>query len=853
MEPPSGLSQEEAKRRLTTHGPNELTQKGTQSPWVIFFAQFKSILVVLLLIATITSLVLGDTVEGILILAIVILNAILGFVQEYRAEKAIAALKSMTVSIVRVMRGGQTHEINSRHLVPGDIVLLEEGNKVPADGKVRQSVHLEINEAALTGESLPVAKSPTEKEEQFVFMGTIVARGRGVIEITATGMNTKFGKIAAKLATIEKEETQLEKKLAGVAKQLGVLAAFAAGGIALFGYLHHSSFIEVVLTAISMAVAAVPEGLPAVITITLAVGTQRMARQKAILRKLAAIEALGSITVIATDKTGTITKNEMHVVSIWIHNTVIKPSEIAGKKLSQPLEKLLKIASRNNNASLAPRRGDGGYDIIGDQTEGALLRLAKTIHPEPDRLRQTGKFIEEFAFDPTRKIMSVVWHGESGLRVLTKGAPESILDRSTRMATKRGEKTLTEKDREMIIDGYEAFAREGLRVIAIASKKIPSWHGQTRDHAESNLTFVGFVGIADPPRDEVADAIGLTKQAGIRTVMITGDNELTGYAIAKQIGLIESGDEVISGVQLASLSDEELMEKLPFLRVAARVTPEQKLRIVSLLKAQGEIVAVTGDGVNDALALKQSDVGVAMGKTGTDVAREAADMVITDDNFATLVAAIAEGRVIYDNMKASIKYLIGCNVGEVLALLGGSLLGWPFILTPLHLLYVNLVTDGLPAIALALTPRHPGVMERKPRREKDIFTKFDYRWFIEVSILTAITTLFAYFIGNQVSPALGRTLAFTIVILAQQLIFLDVAAFDRSMFSRHARKNAWIILPFLTFTIQLIIISLPSLSGILKTTPPPSTLLLTAIAGSLVMILISELRKLTARRFFYGS
>ncbi len=847
-----GLSLEEAAKRLEMYGPNELTQKTSTNPWHIFFDQFKSILVILLLIATITSVALGDMIEGVLILTIIVLNAILGFVQEYRAEKALAALKSMTISMVRVIRGSQIYEIDSRKLVPGDIMLLEEGNKVPADGKVIENIHLEINESALTGESLPVAKSATDPEEQMVYMGTIVARGRGSIEVTTTGMKTKFGLIAARLATIEKEETQLEKKLEGVARQLGFLAAFAAGGIALFGYLHKSPVIEIALTAISMAVAAVPEGLPAVITITLAVGTQRMARQKAILRKLAAIEALGSITVIATDKTGTITKNEMHVVRIWIHGTVLRPAQIAHGRLTAPLEKLLKISLRNNNASLAPRKGDGGYDVIGDQTEGALLRLAKLIHPEPDKLRTRGKLLEEFAFDPTRKTMSVVWDGESGLRVLAKGAPESILDRSTHVITKVGEKTLSQKDRNEIIKGYESFAREGLRVIALSSRKIPSWKNQSRDAAESHLTFVGFVGIADPPRDEIVDAIRLTKRAGIRTIMITGDNELTGYAIAKQIGLIESGDEVVNGAQLSSMSDDELMAKLPTIRVAARVAPEQKLRIVTLLKARGEIVAVTGDGVNDALALKQSDVGVAMGKTGTDVAKEAADMVITDDNFATLVSAISEGRVIYDNMKASIKYLIGCNVGEVLALLGGALIGWPFILTPLHLLYINLVTDGLPAIALALTPKHPSVMERSPRREKNIFTTYDYRWFAEVSILTAITTLLAYFIGNQISETLGRTLAFTIVVLAQQFIFLDVAAFDRSMFSTHARKNMWIILPFLTFALQLVVIMTPSVSGILKTTPPPPLLLLSAIGGSLSMILVSEVRKRKAHSLFYG-
>lgn len=850
MGKPTGLTSKVIAERLEKFGRNELTQQTGQSPITIFIEQFKSILVVLLLIATITSFFLGDTLEAGLILLIVILNGILGFVQEYKAEKALAALRSMTVSMVQVIRDGIVQEIDSRILVPGDIMLLEEGNKISADGRVVESIHMEVNEAALTGESLAVAKSPKTDENE-VLMGTIVAKGRGTIEVTATGMSTRFGQIAKKLTTIEQEETPLEKKLAGVAKQLGVLAAVAAGGVGLFGYLHKTPPFEIILTAISMAVAAVPEGLPAVITITLAVGTQRMVRQKAILRKLAAIEALGSITVIATDKTGTLTKNEMHVVRVWIAGAIHTPAAMGKKALPKLVESLLKIAVRNNNASLTARNGSDGFDVIGDQTEGALLRLAHAVHPKPHTIRETGKFIEEFAFDPTRKTMTVIWHGETGLRVLTKGAPESILDRSTRIATHKGDKALTQKDRDEIIDAYESFAKGGLRVIALASKKIPSWRTQARDTTEANLTFVGFVGIADPPRDEVARAIATARSAGISTLMITGDNELTGYAIAKQIGLIQKGDEVINGKQLALISDENLIQKLPKIRVFARVSPEQKLHIVQMLRRSGEVVAVTGDGVNDALALKQADVGVAMGKTGTDVAKEAADMILTDDNYATLVAAVREGRTIYDNMKSAIKYLIGCNVGEVIALLGASLIGWPFILTPLHLLYINLVTDGLPAIALALNPEHPAVMERRPRKNEGIFTKYDIRWLAEVSILTAVTTIVAFGIGYQVSETLGRTLAFTIVVLAQQYIFLDIAAGDRSMFSSILTRNWWILLPIFTFAAQLVIIELPFLAGILKTTPPPYTLLGLAVAFSSIMLVAAELRKRVAHRFFY--
>ncbi|MBI5619733.1 HAD-IC family P-type ATPase, partial [Candidatus Gottesmanbacteria bacterium] len=541
MENRAGLTSVEANRRLARFGPNTIVHAAANTPLRQFLSQFTSPLVILLLIAAVLSLALGETFDAGLILTIVVLNALLGFVQEFKAENALRALKKITVSTIRVIRDGVQRELDAADLVAGDVIILEEGDKVPADAKLLESMHLEVNEASLTGESLAVEKNAKDQKNNEVFLGTIVTHGRAVAEVACTGSATKFGAIATKLSQMKEEATPLEKKLASVAKQLGILAGGAAIAVFTIGYLQHNPVIQMLLTAISLAVAAVPEGLPAVITITLAVGTQRMARKRAILRKLAAIEAVGSITVIATDKTGTITKNQMRVVDVWLGGKTYTAND--GKLRSSPIfPKLLNIAIRCNNASLAPR-GDGkGSDVIGDQTEGSLLLLAEDHHIDVPTQRQ-GRIVEEFAFDATTKTMSVVWKEGATVTVLTKGAPESILARSSRFADPKGETNFTHEKKEQIFEAFQSFAKQGLRVIAFASKKI-AWNGQSRQHVECNLTFIGFVGIADPPREEVGEAIRMARDAGIATVMITGDNELTALAIAKHIGLIDRGEEV---------------------------------------------------------------------------------------------------------------------------------------------------------------------------------------------------------------------------------------------------------------------------------------------------------------------
>lgn len=844
MERIVGLSHKQAQKLLIQFGYNEIVGRPRHTPFQILVSQFTSVLVILLTIASIASLFLGDLLDGIFILLIVILNGTLGFIQEYKAEKTIAALKKMTVSTVRVIRDGVEQKIDSKLLVPGDVVILEEGDKIPADGKLLESLHLEVNEASLTGESMPVEKNVHDEEKRTMYLGTIVAKGRAKARITSTGMQTRFGQIAASLSQIKEEETPLQKKLDVLGKQLGILAIGASGTVFVIGFFAKHPFIEMVLTSISLAVAAVPEGLPAVITITLAVGTQRMAREKVILRKLSSIEALGSATIIATDKTGTLTRNEMRVAKIWIDGTSYSSHDKNLQLSHHDFGRLLTAGMICNNASLVFKHDHGTYDILGDATEGSLLILGSEKGLLHEEVKKSGALLEEFAFDPTVKLMSVVWESGQQKLVYTKGAPESVLERSSFVIKGGSINEMSQKTRTSIETSFREFAKEGLRIIALAYRNVEHTP-RARQDAEKDLIFIGFVGIADPPREEVKEAIALAEKAGIKTIMITGDNELTANSIATKIGLIQKGEEILTGKQFEELSDEEALERLSYVRIFARTMPDHKLRIVRLLQKMGHVVAVTGDGVNDALALKQADIGVAMGMTGTDVAKEASHMIITDDNYATLVTAVEEGRTIFDNIKSAIKYLVGCNVGEVLAVLIGMLLGWPLILTPLQLLYINLVTDGLPAIALAVTPKHDGIMKRKPRVTKSIFDTLDVVWFMEVSALTAGTTLVAFWVGHKIGNLeLARALAFTTIILVQHFILLDVWTRDSSILKKNIFADKIFLVAFFSpLILQPLLIYIPLLSGIFKISHVSLVQLALVIALSAMLLVSSEIRK----------
>ncbi|OGK16891.1 hypothetical protein A2690_03445 [Candidatus Roizmanbacteria bacterium RIFCSPHIGHO2_01_FULL_39_12b] len=847
MDKTDGLSQTKAKQLLDQFGYNKIVSKPKQSLKEIFFSQFKSILIILLIAASVTSIFIGDLIDGVFILLIVVLNGVLGFVQEYKAEAAIAALKKMTVSSVRVVRDGREQETDASLLVPDDIIVLEEGDKVPADCMLLESIHLETNDAALTGESLPVGKDAKDKNNNLIFLGTVVVRGRAKAQVIHTGMNTRFGKIASSLSEIKDEETPLQKKIDVLGKQLGSIALFASAIVFVIGFISAYPFDEMILTSISLAVAAVPEGLPAVITITLAVGMQRMAKRRAILRKLSSIEGLGSTTIIATDKTGTLTKNEMRVDSIYFDSRVFKHNDQELKSDKETFNRLLSIGTICNNASLTLKVGSAHYDVIGDMTEGSILVFAADKGILSNKKKESGTLIDEFAFDPQKKIMSVVWKDTTDYHVYAKGAPESILDASTHILDNGKIKKVDSSKKREITDMFEKFARKGLRVIAFAYKDVKDM-SISRNKAESGLIFVGVVGIADPPREEVKQAIRVARTAGIRTIMITGDNELTAKSIGEQIGLLERGDEVVTGKQFEDMNEVEINQKMDKIRIFARTTPEQKMRIVRILQGIGHVVAVTGDGVNDAPALKQADVGVAMGITGTDVAKEVSDMIVTDDNYASIVIAVEEGRTIYDNIKSSIKYLVGCNIGEVMAVLTGMLLGWPLILTPLQLLYVNLVTDGLPAVALAIAPKHEHIMKRSPRSGA-MFGRVDILWFIEVCSLTTIITLLSFHIGNLIGGiGAARTLAFTAIILTQHWILLDIRSKEKSFLQMNIFKDKFFITAFfLPLLIQPLLIYMPFLSLIFKVTAVMPSYIIMIIVLSLVLLVSSEIRKIVRK------
>lgn len=839
-----GLSSQQAQILLDKFGFNEIKEKSKQSIFSLFFSQFASILVFLLIIASGASIFLGDLLDGTFILLIVALNGFLGFFQEYQAEKAIAALKKMTISNTRVIRDGAELRIDSKLLVPGDVILLEEGDKIPADCKLLESIHLETNESSLTGESMSVEKSAQSKEKCEIYLGTIVIKGRGKALVLSTGMQTCFGKIATSLSQIQEEQTPLQKKIKVLGTQLGFLALGASGLVFIIGVLGKTPILEVALASISLAVAAVPEGLPAVITITLAVGMHRMARKKAILRKLSSIEALGGATIIATDKTGTLTRNEMRVEKIWLEgkNYVVSDSLLSLSHKS--FNRMLTAGIICNNASLIFKHDHGGFDVLGDTTEGALLVLASQKNVLSEQVKLNGKLVEEYRFDPVLKLMTVIWKDKTGEFIYTKGAPEMVLGKSTSMMVGGIHKKIDDKQRQEIEKEFQEYAAKGSRIMALAYR--PTKHTPTsRQEAEKGLTFIGFVGIADPVREEVKAAIALASQAGIKTIMITGDNELTANSIASQIGLINKNEEIITGEQFNELSDEQALQRLSNIRVFARTTPDQKLRIVTLLQQMGHIVVVTGDGVNDALALKQANVGVAMGITGTDVAKEAADMVITDDNYASLVTAISEGRTIFDNIKSAIKYLVGCNIGEIIAVVVGMLLGWPLIFTPLQLLYINLVTDGLPAIALAVSPGHESVMKKGPRVTKNMFEKLDFLWFFEVSLLTASATLIAFFVGYKASNLeLARTLAFTTITLAQPFIMLDLMAKNNSLWKEKIYVSKIFLIAFISpVVLQLIIIYVPFFSQAFKAIQLSIPQLIFVVLLSMTLVLSSEIRK----------
>jgi len=770
----TGLSSVEVEKRLREFGTNELKDQNRITASQIFFHQFKNFLVVLLFIAAGISLGVGEVLDAGIIILILLINIVLGFVQEFKAENAIASLKKLTTTNVRVIRNGEEQLVDSRFLVPGDIVHLGEGDKIPADAKILGSLRFEVNEAALTGESLPVSKSEKASDSNLVFMGTIVSAGRATVEITKTGSKTNFGSLAKSLSDIDKADSPLTHKITRLGIQVSVAALMMTATLFVVGLLQHQEFVEMLLTSISLLVAAVPEGLPAVITITLAVGLQRMAKQKAILRKLGAIEALGNTTVIATDKTGTLTENKMRVVTVWANEKTYHLAELGKIVKNATVHELIRCGIICNDAhiSYAPQEG---YTILGEQTEGSLLVLAKELGIDPETVKKGGALLDEFSFDQQKKVMSVFWEEMQSMMLYSKGAPEQILALSSYISLSGKQKKLTKADRDKINDAITDAAQKGLRVLALARRNVAKKFN-TRESAEIELTFLGLVGIADPPRKDVKDVLQIAREAGIKTIMITGDNPLTATYIGREIGLIESDDCYVTGQQLAQMHDEELSDRLKTSSVFARTTPEDKYRIVKVLQRLGHSVTVTGDGVNDALALKQANVGVAMGITGTDVAKEVADMIITDDNFVSIVRAIREGRIIFDNIVKSITYLIACNLGEVLLIFIAIALGYPAPLLPVQILWVNLVTDGLPALSLAFDPGSSSIMKRQSYINGHyLLSKSNLLPILELGALTAFIPLAFYLIAIMTTTLeSARTVAFTSMVLTQMIIIFFI-------------------------------------------------------------------------------
>lgn len=780
----SGLTAEEVAKRQQEYGKNVLpTDEGTN--WLqLILGQFKDLMVIILIFAAVVSALLGEVNDLIIILAIVILNAILGAYQEFRAEQALAALSALQVPMVRVRRDGEIHQISAEELVPGDIVLLEEGDRIPADGRLIQSVNLQIEEAALTGESHPVDKNtapipgegnvPVGDRTNMAFMGTSVNYGRGEMVITRTGLKTEIGNIAAMLLQVEEGITPLQRRLNDLGRALAIGAFVIVAVVFFAGLLRNIPVQEMFLTSISLAVAAVPEGLPAIITISLSLGAGRMIRRHVLIRRLPAVETLGSVTTICSDKTGTLTKNEMTATLLALpgHDNVVVTGigytpngEFKNEDGSSlvvrddaTVARFLKAMALSTNAYLESKNGDGQYGVVGDTTEGALLVAAQKAGWTRDKLEVDLPRIGELPFSSDRKAMTTIHevrgdearalYGNSPYISITKGAPDKLLNWASYERRRDEAYPLDEERREAWLKQIDKMASQGLRVLGIAYRPLEEVPAEVDDNIERNLHLLGLVGIVDPARPEAKDAVRTAREAGIRTIMITGDHALTAEAIARDLGILGENESAITGTRLDQMSEAEIAQAIQTTSAFARVSPEHKLKLVRVLQSQGQIVAMTGDGVNDAPALKQADIGVAMGITGTDVSKGAAEMVLTDDNFASIVAAVEEGRTIYDNIRKFVKYLLSSNIGEILVMFIALMIGLPIPLLAIQILWVNLVTDGLPAIALGFEKPEQGVMKRKPRPPKEsIFADGMGRHILWVSITLTIVTLIGYLYG----------------------------------------------------------------------------------------------------------
>ncbi len=892
----TGLADAEVKRRNAQYGFNELVGKEGRTRWQILGEQLSGVLTILLLIAALISALLGDWMEAVVILVIVVLNAVFGYLQEYKAEQSMAALKRMAVPMVRARRDGRVQEVSARELVPGDIIVLETGNIVPADGRVLESINLRVDESALTGESEPVEKDgyllfESEKaladRRNMVYSGTVVNYGRGEFVVTETGMQTELGHIASMMQSVAQDSTPLQQRLNRLGKILAQAALGLVAIVFILGWIRGQSRIEdLLLTAVSLAVAAVPEALTAVVTIALSLGAQRMLKRKSLIRKLPAVETLGSVTVICSDKTGTLTVNRMTVTALDIANHSIQMEQCSDEKgfsltlhgdipaegVQPTLDLLLIAGALCNDAALSQdyTRQDH-YHAVGDPTEGALvLAAACTGILKPD-LERAFPRIAEVPFDSVRKRMTTLhrtpqsdvevppslqpfWE-RKGTNVppyiaFTKGAIDGLLSISSHVWVEGKRLPLDEDMKSRIMAAHDKMAGNGMRVLGVGLRTWNLPPDETAEKAlERQLILVGLFGMIDPPRAEVRDAVMRCHSAGIRTAMITGDHPLTARHIARQIG-ISQNDRFLTGQEIDRMPVEELMEVTREVSVFARVSPEHKLKLIDAFQRQQEVVSMTGDGVNDAPALKKADIGVAMGITGTDVAKSAADMILLDDNFATIVAAVEEGRIIYDNIRRFIRYLLTCNASEIAVMLLGPLFGMPLPLLPLQILWMNLVTDGPPALALGVEPAEKNVMKRPPHSQAEgIFGREMVHFIIVIGVLMSITAIAAAWELWHLGDPAWQTTVFTVLVLTQLVVALESRSEEESIFRMSFlgnRSMAGAIL--LTVGLQLAVIYTPIGNRIFDTVPMLALDLAVAAGASLLTLLFIEVWKLFLRR-----
>ncbi|EHR1328983.1 MAG: calcium-transporting P-type ATPase, PMR1-type [Clostridium perfringens] len=846
----NGLSSTEALIRLEKYGKNKLETKKKKTLFKQFLSQLKDVMIYILIIAAIISAFLGEISDALIILLVIIINAVIGVIQESKAEKALDALKELSTPKALVKRDGSLKEILSEDIIPGDIVIIDAGRYIPGDLRLIDTANLKIEESAFTGESVPSEKDasflpdkeiPIGDQNNMAFMSTLATYGRGVGVVVGTGMNTEIGKIAKMIEQEENDETPLQKKLSELGKILGFLAVGICILIFIISFFQGRDLLEMFLTSISLAVAAIPEGLPAIVAIVLALGVQRMVKKNAIIRKLPAVETLGSVSIICSDKTGTLTQNKMTVTTVYTNDSYIKESEF---NLNDNESKLLVDCMVLCNDATYSEKSQ-----TGDPTEIALLESPFKLNILKEKLEKEFKRIDEIPFDSDRKLMTTVnLVDDKKARVFTKGALDSILSICNKISVNGKLVDFSKEYKAKVLENSNIMSDKALRVLAFAYKDI-SKENIVLDSLEKDLVFIGMVGMIDPPRLEVKDSIKLCKSAGITPVMITGDYKNTAFAIANELGIAEDISQAITGHEIDKFKEEEFNEKIINYRVFARVSPEHKVKIVKAFKSHGNIVSMTGDGVNDAPSLKAADIGVAMGITGTDVSKGASDMILTDDNFSTIVSAVEEGRKIYLNIKKSIVFLLSCNLGEILTLFTAILLNWNSPLQPIHILWVNLITDSFPALSLGVDKTKEDVMNNPPRNPKEsIFVKSDKVQLIINGVLIGGITLFAFKLGERLyadSLIHAQTMAFVVLSVSQLFLSLSLRSNTKSAFSLGLFSNKYLVYSILLgIFLQVIIISISFIANIFKVTPLLLYDWIVVILVSLIPFAINEILKL---------